>query len=290
MSVNRLSRVLPAAAFAAAVGLSLLPTSAQASPTSASAIIAPTFVDVSYVADGNPRHTLNIYPAAAGARVPIVVSVPGGGWTHESNLGNHITQVNSSLNKDGFVVFSPNYRWATAAQDGVPMQSNDVTSALLWVQAHGAEYGGDVTDINIIGGSAGAQLSTLSAEIANARYPGLVAGVIEMSGVMNWFDFRTTGTSGGQPGAETYLGCLLAECTDTELRQPSPELRLSSHSAKHMLVNGTVELFPADEAINMNGALLAAGISSQLILVAGDAHGFALFPFVEPQVVAFINS
>ncbi len=265
----------------ASTGISAAAHAAEPEPTA-----APTVVrDMPYGPD--VRHNLDIYPAAGAST--IVITIPGGGWVRQDNSGKNITEVSERLSALGFAVFSINYRVATATVDGVPMMHQDIIRATRWVAAHGAEYGGDVTDINLLGGSSGAQLTALAGQIANVQTPGLVQGVIQMSGVMNWFDFRDLGISGTHEGAEAYLGCLLDECTTRELETPSPELRVTRASPRHLLINGADEKLPASQAVNMHNTLVAARVPSQLILVPGRGHGLALFAFTENEVVAFLN-
>jgi acetyl esterase/lipase len=248
--------------------------------------VATVIQDVPY--GPNARHNLDIYPAAASA--PIVITVPGGGWIREDNSGTAITEVSRRLSELGYAVFSINYRVATRTVDGVPMMHQDIIRATQWVAAHGAEYGGDPADINLLGGSSGAQLTALAGQVANAQTRGLVEGVIEMSGVMNWFAFRDVGVSGEHQGAETYLGCLLEQCTDRELTAPSPELRVTPASPRHLLIHGAAETLPPSQASDMHDTLRAAGVPSRLILVPSKEHGLRLFPYTEDEIVAFLDS
>jgi acetyl esterase/lipase len=127
---------------------------------------------------------LDIYPRPAGQVAPIVVTVHGGGWIGGDNSGKRITCITQELAALGFAVFSINYRQATPAQDGVPMQTNDIGLATRWVKNNGANYGGDTSNIKLLGGSSGAQLVALAGLLINkAGQPPVLRGVIEMSGV-----------------------------------------------------------------------------------------------------------
>ena len=190
---------------------------AQATPSGCPAVAAPVPInDQRYRTGTNPRHTLDIYPAPAGPAKPIVITVHGGGWIGGDNSGKRIiTCITQALHDLGYAVFSINYRQATPEQDGVPMQTNDITVATKWVKANGAAYGGDTSNITLLGGSSGAQLVALAGLLINkAGQPPVLRGVIEMSGVM---DFPSFFNQPGQPppgdeqhtGASTYLGCAI---------------------------------------------------------------------------------
>jgi len=253
--------------------------------------------DQRYRTGTNPRHTLDIYPAPAGPAKPIVITVHGGGWIGGDNSGKRITCITQALHDLGYAVFSINYRQATPEQDGVPMQTNDITVATKWVKANGAAYGGDTSNITLLGGSSGAQLVALAGLLINkAGQPPVLRGVIEMSGVM---DFPSFFNQPGQPppgdeqhkGASTYLGCVPSECTQAELRAAPRAWRINGQTCPgFLLINGQTELLPATQATNMHESLQSAGCDSEIRLPNTSQHGLALFPFTETFIVDFLNN
>lgn len=274
---------------------------AQATPSGCPAVPQPVPIpDVPYAGTDprtDPRHTLDIYPAPTGTVAPIVITVHGGGWVRGDNSGKRITCITQRLHELGYAVFSINYRQATPQQDGVPMQTNDITLATRWVKANGGNYGGDTNNITLLGGSSGAQLVALAGLLMNQKQPGLLRGVIEMSGVM---DFPSFFNQPGQPppgdeqhqGASTYLGCVPSQCTEAQLKAASPAWRIRGTTCPDfLLINGEDELLPATQATNMHQKLRAAGCTSTLRLVPNTMqHGLALFPFTEQLIVQFLNS
>lgn len=270
---------------------------AEAAPAGCPAVPAPVPIeDQRYRTGTNPRHTLDIYPARSGPK-PIVITVHGGGWIGGDNSGKRITCITQALADLGYAVFSINYRQATPQMDGVPMQTNDIGLATKWVKANGADYGGDTSNITLLGGSSGAQLVALAGLLINKPgMPPVLRGVIPMSGVM---DFLTFFNQPGQPppgdeqhrGASTYLGCVPSQCTEAELKAASPYWRINGSTCPDFLViNGQRELLPASQATEMHRRLLAAGCTSNIILPNTTQHGLALFPFTEGAIVQFLDN
>ena len=271
--------------------------SAPAAPAAAPAgCPEPKPVPIPDVAYGShPRHTLDIYPAPGRVAAPIVITVHGGGWVRGDNSGKRITCVTQRFHELGYAVFSINYRQATPQQDGVPMQTNDITQAVRWVAANGARYGGDVRNINLLGGSSGAQLVALAGQLMNRQQPGLLRGVVEMSGVMDFVAFFQPGqTAPGDEqheGASTYLGCTPSTCTDQELKQASPRYQIRAGTCPdYLLIHGKTEVLPVTQATEMHKALLNAGCESTIKVPNTSQHGLALLGFTEADIVAFLNN
>lgn len=108
--------------------------------------------------DGVPL-TLEVHQPKRPGLFPIVVQVYGGAWQR----GDPTSHANfaSWLASSGYVVFAIDYRHAP--QWKWPTLLDDVDSALAWVAAHGAEYGGDTSRVVLLGRSAGAHLAMLAA-------------------------------------------------------------------------------------------------------------------------------
>ena len=117
----------------------------------------PDAEDVAYAA--GPRHTLDVYRPAARAGAPVVVFIYGGGW--DSGEKETYRFVGSSLAAKGFVTFIPDYRVYPDVR--YPDFIRDAATAVAWVKAHAAAYGGDPTRVALVGHSAGAYITAMLA-------------------------------------------------------------------------------------------------------------------------------
>jgi acetyl esterase len=114
--------------------------------------------DVAYSDSGSPDHMLDIYrpKAPAGARLPVVVYVHGGGF----RLLSKDTHWPMALifARFGFLVFNISYR--LAPKHPFPAAIADTCAAYEWVCRNAEQYGGDLDRMIVAGESAGANLVT----------------------------------------------------------------------------------------------------------------------------------
>ncbi len=253
--------------------------------------VAPRVVDASYGED--PSQKLDVYPAEAPS--PAVVVVHGGGWTRGDKDLPEVRESSLRLQARGFAVFSINYRLASDDQPGEPMQTDDVAAAVRWIRDNGSQYGADGTGIRLLGGSSGAQLVALAGQKINAAQPGVIRGVVAMSGPMDFV--RIVEQNLLLPARErtgktipVYLGCRLTECTVEQIQGASPIYSINPTTPPFLIVNSDDEIVPVEQAQAMHDALTAAGRTSTRRIVPGDGHGLALFDAVEADIVRFLRA
>ncbi|GAB2962390.1 hypothetical protein GCM10027048_33630 [Hymenobacter coalescens] len=149
-------------ALPALLGLPLLLAAAN---EYAAALASYRTTDVAYVPAADSaydaqRHCLDVYaPAGPAASRPVVVFIHGGSW--DSGNKDFYLFVGRRLARQGVVAVVLNYRLAPRVR--VPQMADDCVRAVLWVQAHIGEYGGDARRIFLLGHSAGGGLAALLA-------------------------------------------------------------------------------------------------------------------------------
>lgn len=273
------------------IGLGLILLLAVGMVADAPPSTRPRVVDVAYGQDA--RQKLDVYPAEAPS--PAVVLVHGGGWTRGDKELPEIRESSLRLQARGFAVFSINYRLADDARPGQPMQTDDVSLAVGWILENGAQYGADDSGIRLVGGSSGAQLVSLAGQVISAAQPGIIRGVVALSGPMDFVriveenvDLAPQERTGKTVGV--YLGCRLAECTAEQMQAPSPIYNIAPTTPPFLIVNSDDEIVPLEQAQAMHDALTAAGRASTLSVVPGQGHGLSLFDAVEDGVVRFLRA
>ncbi len=151
--------------------------------------------DVAYGND--PRQKLDIC-ATYGHRRPVVLFVPGGGFTG-GDKSRHL-HVPTFFAREGFVGVVMNYR--LAPDHKWPEAARDVAAALDWIASHIGDCGGDPERIVVLAHSAGA--SHVSAALFDARFQpqhlASVRAVALMSGLYRVEPGMPT------PGATAYFG------------------------------------------------------------------------------------
>jgi len=130
--------------------------------TVASACQAAGEVTIPYAdTDGGDANlqSLDIYPPADSAELPVMVYVHGGAWQTGDKANAELLA--RAYNREGYVFVSTNYRLAPDA--AFPAWPEDVAAAIAWVHEHIDEYGGDPDKLCLMGHSAGAHLVALVA-------------------------------------------------------------------------------------------------------------------------------
>jgi arylformamidase len=110
-----------------------------------------------YMADGHPRHGLDIYGSQPGEKRPVVFWIHGGGW--QTGSKSDVKAKPDWFVSKGFLFVSINYRLLPEVD--METLTQDVARAFGWVHANIDRYGGDPSRILVAGHSAGAQLAAL---------------------------------------------------------------------------------------------------------------------------------
>lgn len=151
--------------------------------------------DVAYGDD--PRQKLDIC-ATYGHRRPVVLFVPGGGFTGgDKNLHLHVA---TFFAREGFVGVVMNYR--LAPDHKWPDAARDVAAALDWIASHIGECGGDPDRIVVLAHSAGAAHASTALfdtrlqpqRLASVRAVALLSGLYRIEPGMS------------APGVTAYFG------------------------------------------------------------------------------------
>lgn len=218
------------------------------------------------------------YPAVAAGPVPALLHVHGGGWTKgDKALTAGIIDIINLL-RQGYLVASINYRLAPEYK--FPAQIQDVKCAVRYLRAHASEYGIDPDRIGAFGGSAGGHLVALlgvtddSAGFDNSggwsQQSSRVQAVADMFGPSD----LTIIFKGAMPP-------LLIQVFGTRDRnndivvQASPITHVTADDPPFLILHGDRDtLVPVSQSQMLHEKLLAAGITSTLIVVKNAGHGF----------------
>ena len=118
--------------------------------------------DIAYGPDP-AQQSLDVYrpKTAEGKKLPVIVSVHGGGWVYGDKERYQFYCMN--LAQRGFAVVNFTYR--LAPENKYPASLEDTNSVFTWVLANGEKYGFDTEHVFAVGDSAGAHNLGLYAAI-----------------------------------------------------------------------------------------------------------------------------
>lgn len=172
---------------------------------SGAAVPMQTALDLPY--GGHPRQRLDVFapdaPAAGRAGRPVVLFVPGGGFTGggkskpESPFHGNVGRWAAMQGWVGVVAdyrLAPGFTWPSAAED--------LGLAIAWVQAHAPDFGGDPARIVLVGHSAGAAhvASYLTRRAHHAAGSAAVRAAVLLSGI---YDIPAMSE---RPSVQSYYG------------------------------------------------------------------------------------
>lgn len=215
-----------------------------------------SFTISSYTAQAYGPNAIQKLDARIVKGAPLVMMVHGGGWVAGDRNGANLAggaYVKQFPAKYGVGFASIDYRLATVGDKSYPGAVNDVIAAAVYLKSLG------VTDLHILGTSAGANLAAL-AVIAR---PDLFTSFIGYYGAYNL-------TQLGQFSADvqTNIGQYTADPAAA-----SPTLNAATWETPALLIHGD-----ADTTVSVQqSADFGSAIGVTPITVAGSAHAFTIF-------------
>ncbi|MEM9495477.1 MAG: alpha/beta hydrolase [Pseudomonadota bacterium] len=102
---------------------------------------------------------LDVYSPRRASGAPVMIFVHGGGWQIGDKKRVH--RKPAAFKAEGFVFVSVGY--PLLPDHAVETQAQSVAMAIAWVAKNIADYGGDPSQLHLMGHSAGAHLAALSA-------------------------------------------------------------------------------------------------------------------------------
>jgi acetyl esterase/lipase len=235
--------------------------------------------DVTYgTVDGIDLKMDIYYPTKANGLVPAVLHVHGGGWTKgDKALTAGIIDIIRLL-RHGYLVASINYRLAPKYK--FPAHIQDVKCAVRYLRAHAIEYGIDPDHIGAFGGSAGGHLVALLGTTDDSAgfddsggWPQQSSRVQAVANMFGPSDL-TTIFKGAMPS-------LLIQVFGTRDRnsesivKASPITHVTADDPPFLILHGNRDkLVPVSQSQILHEKLLAADVSSTLIIVKNAGHGF----------------
>jgi acetyl esterase/lipase len=237
----------------------------------------------------------NVYPAST-PNAPLVVLVHGGGWRSQGPLGRLELEAHS-LQGFGFTVVEINYQQDSLSTPAFSLEPSDVIAATRWAIANAPAWNGNPHDVVLLGGSAGAHLVAVAAEMLAASSPGTIRGVVTLSAPTNFLslselmhedaitneDFKTSihralGWPTGSPFPTAF-----AEQWSPALHPPV------ANCPSWLIYNSEREFIPLSQANELYAGLIERKCKAQIVVVPGEAHAFLYFHIVKTQVANFIR-
>ena len=234
--------------------------------------------DVCYcTVDSQPLYMDIVTPKAGKGPFAAVLCVHGGGWSagHKKDmLGCAYT-----LSQLGFVTATIDYRLAPQAH--FPAQVEDAKAAVRYLRRHASELNIDPARIGAVGSSAGGHLTLFLGTTDNTdpvqstdndqpQVSCAVKAVVSLAGPTN---LVLPLPPQSEKIAQRFIGKSRSESPEL-FEKASPAHYLTSDDAPLLMIHGDKDkLVPYNQATTMLAACKKAGVSAELITVAGGGHG-----------------
>ena len=207
------------------------------------------------------------YPSG-GTPLPAIIYVHGGRWRGGSRTSHESLDV-AQWAASGFFAMTIDHRLVGSTPAPAPYQ--DLQCAIRWVHAHADEYGIDPDRIYLLGDSSGGHLVALAATLGEGPFEPTggwddarsdIRAAISVSGpydldTLSWGDLWTP-MEGNVEDARRLASPIRQIATDTK-----PILVIHSDDDRSV---------PIQQAIDMAGALDAAGVEHRLVHYADRGH------------------
>lgn len=247
---------------------------------SALATNVTTRLDVPYLNDSEPAHTLDLYrPPKQDQPLPVLVHIHGGGW----EMGDKKLMKSTGLfyASQGVLFITPNYRLSPKAKH--PAHAEDCAAAVAWAFQHAAEFGGDKGRIFLSGHSAGAHLAALlgTDPAYLQKYglkPGDLAGVIPVDTAS--FDLTA---ADNEKLVKKFVKTSFGEDQQV-LRSASPlhHIAATQRYPAFLIFNTTNRAAAAEGGKQFAAALKSAGGHVRFVPVDHHTHGEMAAGMYEP--------
>lgn len=247
--------------------------------------------DIEYGRANGVSLRLDVEPAEGKGPFPVAILVHGGGWSTGDKSGSNrpgdsadITPWFGLVHSAGLTWFSINYR--LAPRYPWPACVDDLSTAIRWVKAHAAEYGGDPRRIVLFGHSAGGHMVCYA---GTNPAPGTeVKAVVGFAPVTDLYSDAKTRVGLSQSLQWLFgLPKLVTPAATAVLQAASPVHYVKPGLPAFLLVHGTLDrtvLFPM--SVDFQAKMRAAGNVCDLIPVEGAPHSMMKWAATDPSYQA----
>ncbi len=232
----------------------------------------PVYLDACYTEDGKTDK-------------PVLIYIHGGGWI-EGDRTTHEYYPKVFANH-GYVAFALEYDLSSPERHLAETTELQIAEAFAWVKNHSADFGGDITQLFVAGGSAGGNLSLeLSykinagiyqtsadgTELPTVRAVSVTFPATSVVAVYNNDDLVLGKTVNNM--AASYTGCSPEENPALYASLAPGNFITPSTPPTSILLGASDAIVPPKETYEFDADLEEAGIEHQTITIPYANHGF----------------
>ncbi len=223
--------------------------------------------DIAYGTDSEQVFDLFL-PQNRNSNTKTIILVHGGGWTSgdKSDMDDIKDIIKTQL--PDYAIVNMNYRLADTNNFPYPMQTNDITSLVNYLNVNTDNY--NISNrIGFIGASAGAHLSMLWSYISDSEnQTNIVCSIV---GPTNFTDPAYL----DNPVYQQILNTFSNDISTSFLEEVSPYHRVTTSAPPTILFYGGQDpLVPTSQGTDMRDKLQELNVTHQFVLYPNEGHGW----------------
>lgn len=231
-----------------------------------------SFLNLVYGNAAEDRNLLDIFlPNQANENTKMLVFIHGGFWTKgsKSQLPKQLIQI--LVGSKGYAVASINYRLVKNEENKFPVQLEDVSKAIQFLNSKADSLGYKKGEFGLLGASAGAYLALMYAYTADSLKE--IKTVIDIVGPTDLTDPMVRGKN---ELADQTISNFLGESDPQSplAKSSSPLHRLNEKTGVPTIIfhGESDEIVHVQQAKNLHEKLISLGIKTQLELYPNETH------------------
>lgn len=238
-------------------------------PEALNPLVAYEEFNISYGNDSDQVFDLYL-PPNRNSETKTVILVHGGGWTAGDKADMNAFKDYIKTQMTDYAIVNMNYRLADENNPPYPMQINDITTVVDYLE-NNENYYIISDDIGFIGASAGAHLSLLwSYAFDDDSQVEMVCSVV---GPTNFTD--PAYLNNNNPVLQEILDAFGIDATTEFLEDVSPYHRVTSSAPPTILFYGGQDpLIPTTQGTDMRDKLEALNVTHEFTLYPNEGHGW----------------
>ncbi len=238
--------------------------------------------DIEFATVGSGSLKLDLYRPVGATSPPLLVWVHGGAW----RAGSKDSMPLGELVKRGFAIASIDYRLSPVAR--FPAQVHDCKAAIRFLRAKARQYDYNASRIGIAGSSAGGHLvAEIGVTNGHPKLEGTIGAhpdqsssvqaIVDYYGPTNFLTILKQSTPHGLsvrvPALQLLLGSQPEE--NPELAElASPVFHVDKDDPPLLMIHGDQDpQVPINQSHELHGRYKDLGVSAQLEMIHGGAHG-----------------
>ena len=208
-------------------------------------------------------------PPNRNSETKTIILVHGGGWTAGDKADMNAFKDYIKTQMTGYAIVNMNYRLADQNNPPYPMQINDITTVVDYLETN-ENYYSISNDIGFIGASAGAHLSLLwSYAFDSSSQVEMVCSVV---GPTNFTD--PAYLNNADPVLQEILDAFGIDATTEFLEEVSPYHRVTATAPPTILFYGGQDpLIPTTQGTDMRDRLQELNVTHEFTLYPNEGHG-----------------